>query len=132
MKVIQKDFFIVINRDLKNKVENKYNVNFFYIKSLNKLKKKSFSYISKPFFNGFIILGLDFKNKLCTLKFDKISPDGVINPIDPKLFKKFLLSDYNRYVAFSSLDSLELQPFFEMLNNLQFQKEKIIKLTFCE
>ncbi|MBN1214857.1 MAG: DEAD/DEAH box helicase [Candidatus Lokiarchaeota archaeon] len=132
MKVIQKDFFIVINRDLKNKVENKYNVNFFYIKSLNKLKKKSFSYVSKPFFNGIIILGLDFKNKLCTLKFDKISPDGVINPIDPKLFKKFLLSDYNRYVAFSSLDSLELQPFFEMLNNLQFEKEKIIKLTFCE
>ncbi|MBY9006820.1 MAG: DEAD/DEAH box helicase [Candidatus Lokiarchaeota archaeon] len=77
-------------------------------------------------------MGLDFKNKLSTLKFDKISPDGTINPVEPKLFKKFLLSEYNIYIAFSSIDSIELQPIFEMLNNLQFQKEKIIKLTFCE
>lgn len=133
MTNIQKNYFVAINRNHREKEEIKFNVNFFYIKSLKKKGKKSFSYISNPFFKGIVILGLDFKNKLRTLKFDKILSDGSVKPVDPKLFKKFLLLDQNRYIAISEYGNFEdIKPILEMLNNLQFQKDKIIKLIFCK
>ncbi len=133
MKTIKKKYFIVIDRDQKDKKQNKFNVNFFYIKSLKKIGKKSFSYISNPFFRGVVIIGLDFKNKLRPLKFDKILLDGGVQPVDPKLFKKFILSEENQYVAFSEYSNPDdNQSILIMLDNLQFQQEKVIKLTFCK
>jgi helicase len=132
MKSLTRDFFIVINRDQKAKKDLVYDINLFYLKSLKKSKKQSFSFVSVPFFKGAIILGFDFKDKMRVLKFDKRLENDELRPIDPNLFKQFLLSPNNKYLAFSKQALFEEnQPFLEMLNSFQFDKEKIINLTFC-
>ncbi|TFF98278.1 MAG: DEAD/DEAH box helicase [Promethearchaeota archaeon] len=133
MKSLKKDFFIVVSKDVEENNQHKYNVNFFYLKSLNKKAKQSFSYISTPFLKGKLIIGLDFKDKVRPLKFDKILKDGNLRPIDPKLFKNFLLSDRNKYIAFSAHASNEDKTeFMKMLKSFQFEKEKVINITLCE
>ncbi|MFX1572054.1 MAG: DEAD/DEAH box helicase [Promethearchaeota archaeon] len=132
MSVPSRNFFIVLdlNRDSKKKLL--YNVNFFYLKKFNK-KRFTFSYISDPFFRGSVLFGLDFKNRTRPLSFDKISKDNKISPVDPKFFKKFLLSDYNKFIAFSNqTPSEEISPVKNMLNSLQYEKHKIVNLTFCK
>ena len=53
-------------------------------------------------------------------------------PIDPKLFKKFLIAEENKYIAFSNKTNPEdLNPIIEMLEKLHFKKENIIKLFLC-
>jgi helicase len=101
---------------------------------LKKYKKRvsSFSYVNQPFFRGIVIFGQDFKNKMRPLDFKKIEKDGNIIPINPHLFKKFLLSENNKFIAFSDQTSIEiLFPINEMLKNLQFEEERIKSLTFC-
>ncbi|MBD3194868.1 MAG: DEAD/DEAH box helicase [Candidatus Lokiarchaeota archaeon] len=133
MTNLRKNYFIVLDRDNSKRNELVYDVNFFYLKSLKRSKKKSFSYISKPFFRGHVIFGLDFKDKLRPLRFEKIQKDGEITPVDPKLFKKFLIADENKYIAFSSQASYEEQkPILDMLSSFQIDKSKVIKLTFCK
>ncbi|TXT56247.1 MAG: putative ski2-type helicase [Promethearchaeota archaeon] len=133
MKIVSRDFFSVVNRDQTEKEEIRYHLNFFYLTSLKKSKRGSFSFVSVPFFKGFIILGLDFKNRMRVLKFDKILKTGELKPIDPDLFEDFLLSPLNKYIAFSNQASkIDKRPFLEMLKSLQFDFDKIITLTFCE
>ncbi|TXT59071.1 MAG: putative ski2-type helicase [Promethearchaeota archaeon] len=133
MANVNRKFFIVIDRDEEHKKDLIFNVNFFYLRSLKKKKKRSFSFISKPFFKGNLIFGLDMKNKMRPLRFNKIYPDGTIKAVNPRLFKKFLLSEKNQYVAFSSqTDKEKLAPLLEMLENFQYDKESIIELTFCK
>jgi superfamily II helicase len=129
---LKRDFFIVLDRERTENTDIIYNVNFFYLKSLKKRGKQSFSYISKPFFKGIVILGLDFKNKIRPLKFDKILKDGNLKPVDPKLFKKFVLADENKYIAFSTESREEdKEPIRQMLQSFQVKEDKIISLTFC-
>ncbi|TFF97323.1 MAG: hypothetical protein EU541_08370, partial [Promethearchaeota archaeon] len=129
---IKRDFFIVLDRERTEKNDILYNVNLFYLKSLKKKGKQSFSYISKPFFKGIVVLGLDFKNKIRPLKFDKILKDGNLKPIDPKIFRKFILADKNKYIAFSSgASEIEKQPIRQLLQSFQVNEDKIISLTFC-
>ena len=132
MKSLKKDFFIVVSKNLEDNNEHRYNVSFFYLKSLDKKGKQSFSYVSKPFLKGSLIIGLDFKDKIRPLKFDKKLKDGNLRPVDPKIFKKLLLSDKNKYVAFPSHASPEKrEEFLKMLSSFQFDKEKIISITLC-
>ncbi|MFW9898387.1 MAG: DEAD/DEAH box helicase [Candidatus Thorarchaeota archaeon] len=92
----------------------------------------SFSFINKPFFQGSIFFGLDMKNKMRPFKFNKIQQDGFI-PVNPRLFKKFLFAKENKFIAFSSqANHEELSSIMEMLRDLQYDKNKIIKLTFCK
>ncbi|MFO7797074.1 MAG: DUF5814 domain-containing protein [Promethearchaeia archaeon] len=129
---IKRDFFIILDRERTEKNDMLYNVNLFYLKSLKKKGKQSFSYISKPFFKGIVVLGLDFKNKIRPLKFDKILKDGNLKPIDPKIFKKFILADKNKYIAFSSgANEIEKQPIRQLLQSFHVIEDKIITLTFC-
>jgi helicase len=129
---LKRDFFIVLDRERTENTDIMYNVNFFYLKSLKKRGKQSFSYISKPFFKGIVILGLDFKNKVRPLKFDKILKDENLKPVDPKLFKKFVLADENKYIAFSTeARDDDKEPIRQMLQSFQVKEDKIITLTFC-
>ena len=133
MTNVKKKFFIVIDRNETRKKDLIYNVNFFYLRPLKKKRKRSFSFISKPFFRGTLRFGLDMKDKMRPLAFNKIYPDGTIKAVNPRLFKKFLLSEENQYIAFSSQkDKEDLTPVFEMLENFQYDKENIIELTFCK
>ncbi|MFX0186892.1 MAG: DEAD/DEAH box helicase [Candidatus Hodarchaeota archaeon] len=92
----------------------------------------SFSFINKPFFQGSIFFGLDMKNKMRPFKFNKIQQDSFI-PVNPRLFKKFLFAKENKFIAFSSqANPEELASIMEMLRDLQYDKNKIIKLTFCK
>ena len=132
MTIPLKNYFIVIDKRHKRKNEFIFNVNFFYLKSFKK-ERKNISYVNKPFFKGIITFGLDIKNKMRPLKFTKTLEDGKQNPINPRLFKKFLLADENIFIAFSSQTNPDdLEPVMEMLGNLQFEKEKIMKITFCK
>ena len=132
MSISSRDFFIVLDCKEKSKKDLILNVNFFYIKKF-KEKDFKFSYINEPFFRGTVLFGLDFKNRIRPLSFNKIEKDGNIAPINPHLFKKFLLSDKNRFIAFSSQSSLEnLTIINEMLKNFQFDENKIKNLTFCK
>jgi len=129
---LKRDFFIVVDRERTQNTDIIYNVNFFYLKSLKKRGKQSFSYISKPFFKGLVVLGLDFKNKIRPLKFDKILKDGNLRPVDPKLFKEFILAEENKYLAFSTQASeQDKEPIRKMLKSFQITNDKIITLTFC-
>ncbi|MHA2256486.1 MAG: DEAD/DEAH box helicase [Promethearchaeota archaeon] len=117
------------NKDLKK--ETQFNVNFFYLKKFRE-RDFSFSYVNEPFFKGIVLFGLDFKNKMRPLSFDKIERDGKSSPINPHLFKKFLLSENNKFVALPSQTSTrDLTSIYEILNNFQFDKNKIINLPFC-
>jgi helicase len=67
------------------------------------------------------------------LSFSKIEKDGVVSPINPHLFKQFLLSENNKFIAFSSHSSNQDMPAInEMLSSFQFDSNKILDLTFCE
>jgi helicase len=132
LSIPTKDFFIVIDKYRKEKRELAFNVNFFYLKSY-KGKNTSFKYINEPFFRGIVIFGLDIKDKMRPLKFSKIEKDENFTPINPRLFKRFILANENKFIAFSSQTNYdEFRPIIEMLQNFQFNKNKISKLTFCE
>jgi len=132
LSIVNRDFFIVIDRNIENRNDLDFNVNFFYLKSF-KTKQFKFSYLNEPFFKGFVTFGLDFKNKIRPLNFSKIQKDGSIEPIDPKLFKRFLLSKENRFIAFSNQTREDqFSPIREMLKGFQFDEDKIKNLTFCK
>lgn len=126
-----KKFFIVLDKNRESKKDLVFNVNFFYLKSF-KQKSFTFSYVNEPFFRGIVTFGPDFKNKMRPLSFNKIDKDSAIIPVNPRTFKKFLLSNENKFIAFSNQTSSEdFLPVKEMLNNFQFDNNKIINLTFC-
>ncbi|MHA1234720.1 MAG: hypothetical protein ACTSQL_06500, partial [Promethearchaeota archaeon] len=121
-----KDFFIVFDRNWEDKKHLSFNLNFFYLKSFKK-KSKSFSYISDPFFRGIIVFGLDYQDKFQPVSFSKIQKDGNSQPINPRLFKKFLLDVKAKFVAFSDqTEPDEFKPVKEMLKNLHFGEDKIL------
>ena len=123
---------MVLDKNLEHKKELLFNVNFFYLKAF-KDKNSKFSYVNTPFFRGTVVFGLDIKNKMRPLKFDKIEKDGMIKPINPKIFKKFLLAEQNKFVAFSKQTNVkEFTPIMEMLDNFQIDRNKISSLTFCK
>ena len=132
LSVITRNFFIVINRNRYNSKELNYDVNFFYLRAFKEQTLK-FSYVNKPFFKGSVIFGLDFKNKMRPVSFLKISSDGTTKAIDPRLFKKFILSEKNKFVAFSNqTEKKEFEAIRIMLLNFQFDEKKMIELTFCQ
>ncbi|MFW9822663.1 MAG: DEAD/DEAH box helicase [Candidatus Thorarchaeota archaeon] len=129
MSLPTRNFFIVFNQNRASKKE--FNVNFFYLKKFQE-DGKGFSYINEPFFKGTVQLGLDFKNKIRPLSFNKIEQDGVIFPLNPRLFKQFLVSKFTKFIAFSSKSKLEdFKHLNDMLAGFQFDKNKIISLVFC-
>ncbi|MFX1378402.1 MAG: DEAD/DEAH box helicase [Promethearchaeota archaeon] len=131
MSVNLRNFFIVFDRNREHKKDLLFNVNFFYLKSFKK-KKFAFSYIKEPFFKGTVIFGPDFKNRIRPLNFSKIEKEGSSQPINPRLLKKFILSDKNKFIAFSSqTSSQDVSPIKEMLQNFQYDTDKIINLTLC-
>ena len=132
MSLTSRDFFIVLDKAQKSKKDLIFNVNFFYLKNY-KEKTFRFSYVNEPFFRGTLLFGLDFKNRIRPLSFSKIEKDGKSNPIDPHLFDRFLLSNNNRFIAFSSQSSPEdLTSINGILKSFQVKKTKIKNLTFCK
>lgn len=131
MSVLSRNFFIVLDRNRKHKKELLFNVNFFYLKSFKK-KRFTFTYINEPFFKGTVIFGLDIKNKMRPLNFTKIEKDGNLEPINPRLLRKFILSDKNKFLVFSNQTSPEdISPVKEMLSSFQYDPDKIVNLTLC-
>ncbi|MFX1551412.1 MAG: DEAD/DEAH box helicase [Promethearchaeota archaeon] len=131
MSVPLRNYFIVFDRNREHKKELLFNVNFFYLKSFKK-KRFTFSYIKEPFFRGTVIFGQDFKNKIRPVNFNKIEKEGDSQPINPRLLKKFILSDKNKFIAFSSqTPSQDISPIKEMLINFQYDTDRIINLTIC-
>lgn len=131
MSIPSRNFFIVIDREHNSKKELNFNVNFFYLKRY-KEKDFKFSYISEPFFKGSLLLGLDFKNRIRPLQFNKIEKNSSITPVDPRLFKKFLQSVNNKFIAFSNQSSNEdFTAMIDMLKNFQIGEHKIRSLTLC-
>ncbi|MHA2181607.1 MAG: hypothetical protein ACXAAH_09305, partial [Promethearchaeota archaeon] len=125
-----RNFFIVFNR--RRESEKDFNVNFFYIKKFRE-DNLTFSYINEPFFRGNVLFGLDFKNKIRPLSFNKIEKDGVISPLNPHLFKQFLVSKQNKFIGFSNQSSPgDFTLVNEMLVSIQFDEKKIVKLAFCK
>ncbi|MFX0137521.1 MAG: DEAD/DEAH box helicase, partial [Candidatus Hodarchaeota archaeon] len=62
----------------------------------------------------------------------QIEKEGFSQPVNPRLLRKFILSDKNKFIAFSSqTPSQDVSPIKEMLNNFQFDNNKIITLTLC-
>jgi len=126
-----RNFFIVFDKNRDHKKEMLFNINFFYLKSFKK-KQFTFSYVNEPFFRGTAIFGLDFRNKIRPLNFNKIEKDGSSQPINPRLLRKFILSDKNKFIAFSSqTPSQDVLPVKEMLKGFQYNTESIISLTLC-
>ncbi|MFX1328853.1 MAG: DEAD/DEAH box helicase [Promethearchaeota archaeon] len=131
MSIPTRNYFIVLDRNREHKRDLLFNVNFFYLKSFKK-KRFTFTYISEPFFKGTAIFGLDFKNKMRPLSFNKIEKDGTSQPIDPHLLRKFIVSDKNKFIAFSTqTSSEEISPVREMLRDFQYDPDKIVNLTIC-
>ena len=96
------------------------------------MKTFTITYVKEPFFKGFIIFGLDFKDKFRPLSFTKVLKDGTKEPVDPKIFKGFLFSEKNQFVAFPTQSNPEeYEDIRKMLLKLQYNKDKIINLTFC-
>jgi len=132
LSVPSKSYFIVLDRNRDYKKEMLFNVNFFYLKSFKK-KRFTFTYVNEPFFKGTVLFGLDFKNKMRPLNFNKIEIDGSTKPIDPHLLRKFIISEKNKFIAFSSQTMpQDILPVKEMLNSFQYDKDKIINLTICD
>ena len=132
MSIASRNFFIVFDRKRTAKTDFQFNINFFYLKKFKEINF-TFSYISEPFFRGTVFFGLDFKNKVRPLSFNKIDKDGILSPVNPRLFKQFLISKYNKFIAFSNQTSLnDFSTVKEMLTSFQFDKNKIIRLTFCQ
>ena len=131
MSVPSRNFFIILDRNRVHKKELLFNVNFFYLKSFKK-KIFTFRYVNEPFFRGTVIFGLDFKNKMRTLNFNKIEKDGSSQPINPRILEKFILSERNKFIAFSDQTSYEdTIPIRKMLESFQYDKDKITILTIC-
>jgi helicase len=131
LTIPSRKYFIAIDKSDKGEKKFLYDINFFYIKSFKK-KRVNLSYLKKPFFKGTVLIGLNVKNKMRPIKFNKFD-DGTLLPINPRLFKKLILSDELMFIAFSSqTDPKEFAPIVEMLENLQFDMKKTRKLTFCE
>ncbi len=127
-----KDYFIVFDRNWENKKQLYFNINFFYLKSYKK-KRQIFSYINKPFFRGLVLFGLDFKNKVRPVDFSKIQENGHLEQINPRLLKKFLIDEKNKFIGFSSqTDPEEFKLIKQMLENFQFDENNIVYLTFCK
>ncbi|MHA1274657.1 MAG: DEAD/DEAH box helicase [Promethearchaeota archaeon] len=127
-----KNFFIVLDSERNDKSGIIYNVNFFYIKTLKK-KKAALSYVDKPFLRGWVLIGLDLKNRFRPLQFIKILNDGSEKPLNPDLFKKLILSEQNQFISFSKkVKKEDFNPLLEMLKNFQFNEKKILNLIFCE
>ncbi|MFX1383278.1 MAG: DEAD/DEAH box helicase, partial [Promethearchaeota archaeon] len=120
-----------MDKNREHKKDLLYNVSMYYLKSFNK-EKRALSFVNTPFFEGNVIFGLDIKNKMRPLSFNKIQKNKAIDPVDPRLFKKLLFSNENQFIAFSNQSTFdELSPVLEMLTNFQFDEDKIIKLTLC-
>ncbi len=120
-----------MDRNRERKKELLFNVNFFYLKSFKK-KRFTFTYVNEPFFKGIVKFGLDFKNKMRPLNFNKIEKDGSSQPIDPRLLRKYIFLDKNKFIAFSNQTSPEdILPVREMLSSFQYESDKIINLTLC-
>jgi helicase len=127
-----KDFFIVFDRNWENKKQLSFNLNFFYLKSFKK-KSKSFSYITDPFFRGTVLLEADYQDKFQPVSFSKLQKDGTLEPINPRLFKKFLLDAKNKFVAFSDQTQPdEFKPIKNFIVRKEFGEDKILNLTFCK
>ncbi|TFG04837.1 MAG: DEAD/DEAH box helicase, partial [Promethearchaeota archaeon] len=132
MTIPSRNYFIVLNKSPTKKKELIFDVNFFYLKSY-KEKRNKLSYVNTPFFKGTVVFGLDIKNKMRPIKFSKTDENEKSIPINPRLFKKFVLAKENRFVALSSqTDRAEYDPILEMLQNFQFNKKKIKNITFCK
>ncbi len=132
----KRKYFVIFDKDRSQKKELAFNVNFFYLKSTKKRRKisgkESFSYVNAPFFKGIVIFGRDFKNKMRPLKFDKIQKDGPLKPVNPKILKRFLLAEENKFVAFANqAEEVEISPVLEMLSSFHFDDTKIRRLTVC-
>jgi len=126
-----KNYFVVVDRNQEHKKELLFNVNFFYLKSIK--KNQQISYVKEPFFKGTVVFGLDFDNKMRPLKFTKVQSENNVIPVNPDIFKMFILANENQFVSFSNqTDIKELNPIIEMLNNFQFDKNKIKELSFCK
>ena len=131
MSIPSKKYFIVLDKGLQKGNDLSYYVNFFYLKSF-KRKTSKFSYINQPFFQGYVIIGSDMRNKLRPLSFFKINKENIQEPLNPKLFKKFILSENNVFIGLSNqTDMDEFKPIKSMLTNFQFDINKIKLLTFC-
>jgi helicase len=131
VSIPSKKYFIVFDKSLQKGDEVHYNVNFFYLKSFKK-KMSKLAYISQPFFQGYVVIGFDMRNKLRPLSFYKSNKDGIQEPINPKLFKKYLIGQNNVFIGFSSqAHEGDYTPIETMLKNFQFSKDKIKLLTFC-
>ncbi|MDX1798500.1 MAG: DEAD/DEAH box helicase, partial [Candidatus Lokiarchaeia archaeon] len=131
MSLPLRNFFIIFDRNRDHKKDFIFNVNFFYLKSFKK-KIFTFTYVKEPFFKGRVIFGSDFKNKIRPLSFNKTEKDGHQQPINPRLLKKFILSDKNKFIAFSSqTPSQDVSLIKEMLSNFQYDTSKTINLTLC-
>jgi len=125
-----KDYFIVFDRNFQKQLY--FNINFFYLKSYKK-KRQIFSYINKPFFRGLVLFGLDFKDKVRPVNFSKVQENGHLEPINPRLLKKFLIDEKNKFIGFSSqTDSEEFKLIKQMLENFQFDENNIVYLIFCK
>ncbi|NVM44650.1 MAG: DEAD/DEAH box helicase [Candidatus Lokiarchaeota archaeon] len=132
MITISRDYFVVFDKNWDNKKELSFNVNFFYLKSFKK-KNLTYSYIKKPFFRGVVLFGLDFKDKIRPLSFSKLENDGKLEPINPRLLKRFLIDKKNKFIAFSSqTKSVDFTVIKEMLKNLQYDEKNIISMIFCK
>ncbi len=132
MTISRRNYFIVIDKDHESKKEYLYNINFFYLKSFKK-KGFSFSYINTPFFRGNLLFGIDIKNKMRPLTFQKYQKDNTLTPINPRLFRDFLFAEENKFIAFSNqTPDVDYEAITKMLNNLQYNKENIKRLTFCK
>ncbi len=129
--MINANYFIVLDRNPNQDDQFIFNVSFFYLKSQKK-DKLQFSYVKTPFFRGEILFGLE-KTTIRPLKFEKIQTDDSITPINPKLFKRFILAEENKFIAFSDQSKPEdINPIIEMLKNFQISRDKILTLTFCK
>ena len=126
MVSINKDFFIVLDRNPLFTKKEIFTVYLFYLK---RKSGRQLIYSSQPFFKGELIFGLDLKNKIRPVKFEKHLKGGT-KPVDPKLFKEFLKSNKNKFLAISDqTDIKNLKSLMEMLKSFQFNR--IERLTLC-
>ncbi len=123
---VNKDFFIVLD---KNPLYSKNEIFTIYLFYLKKKTGRRLIYSTHPFFKKELKIGLDFKNKIRPIKFEKHLKEGT-KPIDPKLFKEFLRSDKNKFLTISDqTDLMTLKPLTDMLKS--FQYNKVERLTLC-
>ena len=126
MVLVNKDFFIVLD---KNPLSSKNEIFTIYLFYLKKKSGKRLIYSSNPFFKGELTFGLDLKNKIRPVKFIKHLKEGT-KPINPKLFKEFLKSNRNKFLAISDqTDVKTLKPLMDMLKSFRFNR--IERLTLC-